>query len=129
MAKLSFDSNNKILLEQYIQGLIDEDKIYKFYKCDEWLQLRQRVLEDNHNECEICRAKGIISKATLIHHVNYVRTHPKLALSYYYIDKQGQRKKNLLALDDTCHEKLHCRFTQGKDNANNKGKLFNDEKW
>lgn len=129
MSKLPFNGNNKILLEQYINKLIAEGKIYKFYKSDEWLQLRKKVLEDNHNECEMCRAKGVVTKATLVHHVNYVKTYPRFALSYYVVDKQGQRKKNLLALCDKHHEQVHCRFTQGRNNINNKGKLFNEEKW
>ena len=49
-------------LESYINNLIKNDELWRFYKQREWKQLRDRILEEQHNECEICRAKGIIKR-------------------------------------------------------------------
>lgn len=130
--KLGFDKNNKQLLEQYIKGLIKENKIYKFYKTDEWKQLRDEMLFINHNECVMCRNKGVITKADCVHHVQYVKKYPKLALSKTYVDNKGQRQVNLLPLCNSCHEKLHKRCTFGNDNYNmnnSNKKILNSEKW
>ena len=129
---LGFDKNDKNKLEQYINNLIKEDKLYKFYKTDEWKQLRNEVLFVNHNECVMCRNKGIITMADCVHHVQYVRKHPRLALNKTYVDDKGQRQVNLLPLCNKHHEKVHKRFANGNDNYNmnnSNKKLLNNEKW
>lgn len=100
---------------------------YKFYKTQEWLQLRQEILEDNHYECEKCREKGIYTRAKLVHHVNEVRHRPDLALSKTYRDDEGNEQKNLMALCQNCHEEEHERAYVGQVN---KPKGFtNEERW
>ena len=129
---LGFDKNDKNKLEQYINNLIKEDKLYKFYKTDEWKQLRKEVLFVNHNECVMCRNKGIITMADCVHHVQYVRKHPRLALSKTYVDDKGQRQVNLMPLCNYHHELVHKRFCFGNDNYNmnnSNKKLLNNEKW
>ena len=129
---LGFDKNNKLLLEQYIKNLIKEDKIYKFYKTDEWKQLRQQILFENHNECIMCRQKGVITMANCVHHNKYVRTNPRLALSKYYINDKGEKCINLVALCDNHHNEVHKRFTKESNynnNINSSKKITNTEKW
>lgn len=130
--KLGFDKNNKTLLEQYIKDLIKENKLYKFYKTDEWKQLRQQILFENHKECIMCRQKGIITMADCVHHNKYVRTNPRLALSKYYINDKGQRCLNLVPLCDSHHNEVHKRFTKESNyynNINSSKKITNTEKW
>ena len=117
--------NEKELVD-FIQKCIAEDKIYKFYKRKEWKKLKKEILKKEHFECEMCRAKGKYTRATLVHHVNYVRKHPNLALScYYYFN--GVKLKNLVALCHDCHEKIHDRLNANKTITNLK--FHNTERW
>ena len=118
-------------LVAYINRLIQEDKLYKFYKSREWRQLRQEVLDDEHNECVNCREKyGRITAAVTVHHVNHVKDRPDLALSRYYTDINGEQQPNLVALCGRCHNEVHPEKIHKANNKKNKKKeKINDEKW
>ena len=94
-------------LVEWIKELIAEDKMYKFYKSKYFQELRAEVLQKAHYECEICRSKGRITKATTVHHIYYVRNYPQYALSMYVIDKDGNRVQNLIAICNSCHNREH----------------------
>ena len=53
-------------LTAWIRELIQENKLYHFYKSKEWLELRQQVVREAHNECVKCKQKGIISSSCSI---------------------------------------------------------------
>lgn len=106
-----------------IQRLIEEGKLYRFYKSKEWMKLREKILKENHNECAWCKEKGKISKAEQVHHVQYVKKHPELALSEYYTYK-GKRYRNLIPLCHDCHDKAHGRMRHKP-----KAKQINEERW
>lgn len=112
----------KFELVSWMQSLIAEDKLYKFYKSKQWLKLKEEILTESHNECEWCKENGKINKATTVHHVQYVKTHPELALSrtYTYKDKEY---KNLVPLCHDCHDKAHERMKYKKQEQ------FNEERW
>jgi 5-methylcytosine-specific restriction endonuclease McrA len=114
-------------LASWIRELEKEDKLYKFYKTQDWQMLRNEVLEEAHYECEKCRERGLYSRAKLVHHKNEVRDRPDLALSKYYTDEEGTTKKNLLALCQNCHEEEHERAYIGQTNSP-KG-FTNEERW
>lgn len=109
-------------LKQWIERLIQEGKLYRFYKSKEWIELKTEVLVNAHYECEKCKAKGRISRATEVHHVQWVKKYPELALSKTYVYK-GKVYKNLLPLCHACHDAEHERF------AFKKKKQFNVERW
>lgn len=102
-------------LAQWIRELEQEGKLYRFYKCDEWLRLRDDVLFDAHYECEDCAAKGKYERAYLVHHEMEVRDHPELALSRTYRDGSGKVRKQLWALCYRCHEVRHGRMFPGNN--------------
>lgn len=106
-----------------VQKLIDKGELYKFYKSKEWLELREKILKENHNECEWCRKQGKISRAEQVHHVQYVKKHPELAMSRHYQYK-GVKKKNLIALCHDCHDKAHDRMRYKKQR-----KPVTEERW
>lgn len=115
-------------LAQWIMELIEENKLYKFYKTKEWLELRDEVLRDGHYECQHCLERGKYTRATMVHHVNEVRKRPDMALNKTYIDVEGQERKNLVPLCFACHEAEHDRYEhirakQGKE------RFTNEEKW
>ena len=55
-------------------------------------------------ECQHCKAKGKYTRATICHHVNYLKLHPELALEKYYVDDDGNVKRQLISTCKNCHE-------------------------
>ena len=104
-------------LASWIRELIAQGKLYKFYKTDEWKDLRRSILEENHYECAHCREQGKYSKATTVHHVQEVKVRPELALSRTYIDKDGVVRIQLVPLCKRCHNEVHDRFGHSKPKA------------
>lgn len=114
-----------ISLAAYIRKLIDEDRVEVFYHTEDWKELRQEVMEENHNECAECLKRGRYTRADCVHHVNEVRVNPALALSKYYINKDGKKEKNLIPLCNICHNLVHNKL----ENWQRKDKFVNEEKW
>jgi 5-methylcytosine-specific restriction endonuclease McrA len=100
------DIYNQDEVGRWIQSLIDADNLHEFYTCSAWLNLRENVLAEYHYECQDCKDKGFYTKANHVHHVQYVRKHPRYALSKTYIF-QGKEYKNLIPLCHNCHEIRH----------------------
>ena len=112
-------------LANWIRQLIAEGKEYKFYKCRAWLELRSRILEKFHYECQECLKRGKYTRAKFVHHINEVKHRPDLALSEYYTDsKTGEKKRNLIPLCQDCHDKAHARFCGGEHKPQ-----LNKERW
>lgn len=74
----------------YVKKCIRED-IHRFYVWGPWKKVRREVLQMDHGECQRCKAKKIYTKATTVHHVNYVKEHPDMALEIWY-EWHGVRK-------------------------------------
>lgn len=121
-------------LVEYINNLIEKDELWRFYKQKEWKQVRDSVLQEQRNECEVCRRKGIIKRYDIdadghkhliktVHHVQHVRSHPELALSKYYY-AGGERKKNLIVVCKACHNDLHP-----EKRKKNRNGYTNEERW
>lgn len=116
-------------LVSFIRKCEKENTMYKFYKLKSWIRLRDNILLESHNECYDCKQNGILTIGTKenpleVHHVNFVRVRPELALSKYYLDSDGKLKLNLVALCHKCHDKRHSRFGN-----NIKRGFINEEKW
>ena len=100
----------------------------RFYHSREWKRVSREVLAEQHYECQICKERH---KLTLlnhtranIHHINEVKDRPDLRLSKFYIDANGVKRRNLIAVCDVCHNELHNRFQ-----LRSAKKQFNEEKW
>lgn len=91
---------------RWISRLIEEDRLEEFYSSKEWRKLRKEVLAEHKNECQDCKDKGYYTKADTVHHNQFVRKHPRLALSKVYTF-QGKEYKNLIPLCHDCHEIRH----------------------
>jgi 5-methylcytosine-specific restriction protein A len=96
-------------LVQWIKGLINHNNIKAFYNSAVWQHVRQEVLKEQHNECQICKSRGMYVPAVTVHHIKYLRQHPELALT----------KSNLMAVCEECHYNIHHR----------KKPKWNDERW
>lgn len=114
-------------LEKWIKQLIDENKLYKFYKCKEWRELSAEIMRENNNECQHCKAKGIHKRARSVHHVQWVRKHPRLALSRTY-EYNGEVYNNLIPLCEECHNQEHTEKGRGLKKRN-EDKFVNEERW
>lgn len=109
-------------LKQWIERLIQEGKLYQFYKSKVWIKKKTEVLEKFHNECVWCKERGKISKAEEVHHIQFVKKHPELALDEFYTYK-GKTYRNLVPLCHDCHDRAHNRMKYKKTQQ------FNEERW
>ena len=114
-----------ISLERYIRELIQTGDEWKFYKTKEWIELRQEVLYEHHYECQECLKRGRYTRADCVHHINEVKNRPDLALSKFYTDTEGNKKKNLMPLCNRCHNDIHDKL----GNWQRKDKFQNVERW
>lgn len=72
---------------------------------EKWRRVRKEVLKLDHKECCDCKADGRYRQATTVHHINYVKSHPELALEIMFVNEQGELERNLISLCHDCHEK------------------------
>jgi len=84
-------------LGQWIKALISHHNIKAFYNSALWEHLRHEVLDEQHHECQLCKAKGLAEPASTVHHIRYVRQYPQLALT----------KSNLIVVCEECHYQIH----------------------
>lgn len=105
----------------YVRECIRTD-IHKFYTWSKWLRIRQQVLNMDKTECQDCKLHGKYTKATTVHHQQYVKSHPELSLEIWYTF-QGKRYRNLVSLCHDCHEARH-----GYRQKNTK-ELLTEERW
>lgn len=108
-----------MVTEQWIRELIEKDELWRFYKSKEWIRLKESVLKAAHYECSECRRQGKVTRYDItedgerrllstVHHVCHVRSHPELALSRTYRDREtGEVKDNLVPVCKACHNRLH----------------------
>lgn len=97
---------NQAELVQWLQRLIASNNLHEFYTSSIWLRLRAEVLAEYKYECQHCKARGFYKKADTVHHVQYLKKHPELALCKVY-EYEGKVYINLLPLCHDCHEKVH----------------------
>ena len=127
-----------IPLRVYIKRLIDTDQVEKFYQTEDWIELKEEVLDFYHNECQHCLKRGVLtttehfiedgkfrSAKLHVHHVNELRHRPDLALSKYYIDEQGEKQPNLIPLCKSCHNIVHDKLYKYV----RRDKFTNEERW
>ena len=97
---------NETEVGEWVQSLIDSNNVHAFYISTPWLKVRADVLKDFKSECQICKKNGYYTKADTVHHVNYLRKYPMLALSKTYI-YQGKEYTQLSPVCDKCHKQIH----------------------
>lgn len=125
---------NKTSLAIWIDELIEHNELYKFYKSKYWAGnkhykgLKNEVLKEQRYECQMCLQKKpkLVTKADTVHHVQFVRKHPELALSKFYTYK-GKQYRNLVAVCKECHNKLHPEKSFSRKNIDEA--FSNEERW
>ena len=102
---------NKKLLQA-----IKEGNTHYFYTSRTWRKKRLEILDRDNNECQKCKKRGEVSKATCVHHKKHLKDRPDLALE----------DNNLESLCDTCHNEEH---PEKLNNPKPKRKFVNEERW
>lgn len=95
---------------EWIRQLIRDNDLHEFYTSPIWRRTQARILEERHHECERCKKKGLAVMARTVHHREYLRRRPELALD----------DDNLEAICEQCHYDEHHRKTPG---------FMNEERW
>lgn len=100
--------NEKIMTRQEIDFVKEciKKNIHSFYAWKKWKAVRLKVLHMDKYECQKCKARGKYTKANTVHHVNYVKKHPDMALEIWY-EWKGKKRRNLISLCRDCHEEVH----------------------
>lgn len=101
--------------EKQLRQLIAINRLDIFYKSKEWQRTAQLARQQQHNECQRCKARGYFSPCEIVHHKKYLRARPDLALSL----------ENLECLCLDCHNEEHM----GKAEANPAAGYQNEERW
>lgn len=75
-----------------------------FYCLAGWREKRKEVLRLDHYECQMCRERGKLTKAVIVHHVKHLDERPDLAMEIF--DPQSGERQ-LVSLCRACHEEMH----------------------
>lgn len=105
--------------------LINSGKADTFYSWTEWLKLRKKVMQIDHHECQICKAKGRYSRGYIVHHVKHLKDRPDLALC---ITDPDTGERQLITVCKQCHEELHPESKRQNIESEPKG-FVNEERW
>lgn len=125
MYKGELKSMSQGQLTVYINKLIRDNQLWKFYKHPDWMELRDEVMEEHKHECLDCKKNGLHARARSVHHEQWVRHHPEFAMSKTYIFG-GKEYRNLIPLCEGCHNMRHPE--KGKKKQQTKG-FMNEERW
>lgn len=98
--------NNQDDVGKWVSKLIAENRLKDFYNSKYWRKLRKEVLIEHKYECQDCKDEGFYTNADTVHHNQYIKKHPRLALSKSYTF-QGKEYRNLIPLCHNHHELRH----------------------
>ena len=77
--------------------LIQQSGAARFYRSYMWQRAAAQARQDQHNECQRCKRRGLYSPADEVHHKTPLLRAPHLALA----------QSNLECLCKRCHEETH----------------------
>lgn len=105
---------------EQITKLIADGNKKKFYDDSRWINLSNRILQRDGNECQECKKEGKLTikqhdKKLDVHHIKELETNPELA----YIESN---------LETVCVHH-HNILDNKKFNVNKKEKFMNEERW
>nr|DAV68423.1 MAG TPA: NinG recombination protein [Caudoviricetes sp.] len=105
---------------EQITKLIADGNKKKFYDDSYWINLSNRILQRDGNECQECKKEGKLTikqhdKKLDVHHIKELETNPELA----YIESN---------LETVCVHH-HNILDNKKFNVNKKEKFMNEERW
>lgn len=120
---------------KWLKKLIENNELEKFYHDAQWLKVAAIVKQLDNYECQFCKKEGRVTTEGMlnakgkpiqmsVHHEKEVKKYPELALSIFYYDDNGNKKRNLKCTCESCHNRKHKKFAAKKAN-----KFINEERW
>ena len=108
-AKCEKEYQDKKIGNRYYNKYIRDKKSQTFYDSREWKSIRKVVMSRDLGLCLICRSKGVISYADVVHHIIELKEDNGKALD----------TNNLISLCSCCHNKVHSQYkaNKGKEQA------------
>ena len=82
-----------------------------FYDSYVWRKCRKKIMEEDNNECQICKAAGRHTPGELVHHIFHFDEYPQYGLCKY-VTVDGKDVRNLVTVCKACHETV-CHPTRG----------------
>ena len=89
---------------QQLRAMIDDGTSDLFYSWPEWENIRRKVLQMDHKECQLCKARHRYRRAVIVHHVQHLKDRPDLALS---LTDPSTGDRQLISVCRACHEEQH----------------------
>ena len=108
-----------------IRELIRTGRKADFYNNSAWRNLAAEIMREQHHECQYCRGHGKYTRAWGVHHVRHLEDHPELAYSRFFLDENGVKQRQLVAVCFRCHEAQHPERFDHKPSR----KFTNSERW
>lgn len=115
-------------LLDWLRGLIAAGDVHPFYVSGPWRKLSAKVLRDDHWDCQLCKQRGKRVAADLVHHQKHVKLFPELALSRFYVDESGEKRRNLISVCRCCHENV-CHPERMRKRAAKAPAFTTEERW
>lgn len=84
-------------IQYYLPGWIASGCKNKFYGLALWTEKRNEIMTRDRCLCQDCLARGVITPAAVVHHIQYLDVRPDLALD----------DSNLISLCKFCHKVRH----------------------
>lgn len=91
---------------QQVYDKTKRDWTHSFYRSKPWLKTRRIVLYRDNHLCQVCLARGRITHAVAVHHIEELR------------ENYNRRTdvKNLISLCSRHHKIVHDEYDKGKEN-------------
>lgn len=89
-----YTANN---IQYYLPGWIASGCKNKFYGLAIWTEKRNEIITRDRCLCQDCLARGVITPASVVHHIQFLDVRPDLALE----------DSNLISLCKFCHKVRH----------------------
>ena len=98
---------DKKMNNRYYNKFVRNKKTQTFYDSPEWKKVRKVVLSRDLGLCLICKNKGVISYADIVHHIVELKEDNSKSLDI----------NNLISLCSGCHNKIHSQYKINKTNS------------
>lgn len=95
------------------------------YNSREWQELRAAKIRSTLGLCEVCKAKGYITPANIVHHIHPIEdSHSKEEMR-----KWAFMRENLLTVCQSCHTRIHKEMGSGTARMVNARSAARQDRW
>ena len=98
---------DKKINNRYYNKFMRDKVAQTFYDSPKWKRVRKVVLSRDLGICLVCKSKGVISYADVVHHIVELKEDNSKSLDV----------NNLISLCSSCHNKIHSQYKINKINT------------